>query len=111
MNNLAIIGRLTKDYEVRFLPSGKSIGEFTLAVNDGWGENEHTSYFDVTVFGKSVERHSDYIKKGSLIGVTGSIRQERWESKDGQKRSKVKVVANRIDYLDSKPKEETSEWD
>jgi single-strand DNA-binding protein len=110
MNNLSIIGRLTKDYEIKFLPSGKPMGMISLAVNDGWGDNKHTSFFDITVFGNAAERHADYIKKGSLIAVAGSIRQERWESQDGKKHSKVKIVANQIDYLDSKPKEDKGGW-
>jgi single-strand DNA-binding protein len=107
MNNVSIIGRLTKDYEVKHTPAGKAIGALSIAVNDGWGDNKHTSFYEVTVFGKSVERHKLFIGKGSLVGITGSLRQERWES-NGEKRSKVKIVANQIDYLD--PKKEESEW-
>lgn len=102
MNVISIIGRLTKDYEVKYLPNGKAVGSLSLAVNDGWGDKEHTSYYDVAVFGNSAERHTNYISKGSKIGVTGSIRQDRWEDKQGTKRSKVKIIANQIDYLDAK---------
>lgn len=103
MNNISLIGRLTKDYEVKNLPSGKSMGILSLAVDDGWGDNKHTSFFEVVVFGKQVDAHSNYIGKGSKIGVQGSIRQDRWEGQDGTKRSKIKVIADRIEYLDAKP--------
>jgi single-strand DNA-binding protein len=105
MNSISIIGNLVKDYEVRHLPSGDPIGNFTIAVNDGYGEKKHVSYFDVAVFGKFVEQHAKYIGKGSKVAIEGSLRQERWES-NGQKRSKVKVVAGRIEYLDGKPKQD-----
>lgn len=105
MNFIGIIGRLTKDYEVKYTSSGKAIGNFTLAVDTGWGDNKQTSFFDVAVFGNSVEHHKDYISKGSKVAIEGSLRQERWEAKDGTKRSVIKIVANRIDYLDAKKQE------
>lgn len=108
MNSTNIIGRLTKDYETKDV-AGKPIGNFTIAVNDGWGDKEHTSYYDVAVFGSSAERHAQYIGKGSKVGVTGSLRQERWQSGDGTKRSKIKIIANQIDYLDSKPVDKQEE--
>lgn len=101
MNNLSIIGRLTGEYEVKYLPSGTAVGNFSIAVDDGYGDKKHTSFFEVAVFGKSVEQHKQYIGKGSKVGISGSIRQERWESK-GEKRAKIKITANRIEYLDAK---------
>jgi single-strand DNA-binding protein len=101
MNSISIIGRLTRDVELKYTTAGKPIANMAIAVNDGYGENEHASFFDITVFGDSGERHAKYISKGALVGVTGSIRQERWE-KNGNKFSKVVIIARNIDYLESK---------
>lgn len=100
MNSLSIIGRLTGEYELKYTPSGKPVGNFSIAINDGFGENEHTSFFNVVTFGAAAERHGKYIGKGSQVGITGSIKQERWE-KDGKKHSMVKITALKIDYLSS----------
>jgi len=104
VNNLSIIGRLTGDYELKYTSNSKPIGSFTIAVDDGWGDNKHTSFFDVVAFGKQAENHGNFIRKGSKVGIEGGIRQDRWEAQDGSKRSKIKITANRIEYLDSKPK-------
>lgn len=108
MNSVSIIGRLTKDYEVRHLASGKSIGELNIAVDDGWGDNKHVSYFDVVVLGNRADTHGNYIKKGSRIAIQGRLKQERWEGKDGTRRSKIRIIAVAIEYLDPKPKDNGS---
>jgi single-strand DNA-binding protein len=102
MNNVSLIGRLTKDYELKDV-NGKSVGAISIAVDDGWGDNKHTSFYDIRVYGEQAKKHGSYISKGSMIGVTGSLRQNRWE-KDGVKRSAISISAVKIDYLDSKPK-------
>jgi single-strand DNA-binding protein len=108
MNNVNIIGNLVRDYELKYTANNKPIGSFSIAVQDGYGDNEHTSYYDVTVFGEQAKRHEQHIGKGSKVGISGSLKQDRWES-NGEKRSKVKIIAMRLDYL-SKAKEEASGW-
>jgi single-strand DNA-binding protein len=99
-----LIGRLTRDPEVRFLPSGIQITSLSIAVNrrykDKSGEwREETSFFDVEAFGKIAERVGTQLSKGYQILIEGSLRQDRWESSSGEKRSKVKIVADRIALL------------
>jgi single-strand DNA-binding protein len=99
-----LIGRLTRDPEVRFLPSGMQVTSLSIAVNrnikDKNGEwREETSFFDIESFGKLAERVGSQLSKGCQILIEGSLRQDRWESPSGEKRSKVKIVADRITLI------------
>jgi len=101
LNRVMLIGRLTRDPEVRFLPSGMQATSFSVAVNrkfkDKNGEwREETSFFDIESYGKLAERLGTQLGKGYQILIEGSLRQDRWESPSGEKRSKVKIVADRI---------------
>ena len=102
LNTCTLIGNLTRDAEVSYLKSGSAVAKMSIASNrsvkrgDNW-ENE-VSYFDVSLFGKSAENLKQYLTKGKKIGVSGSLRQDRWE-KGGQKFSKVYVVADDIQLL------------
>jgi single-strand DNA-binding protein len=99
-----LIGRLTRDPEVRFLPSGVQVTNLTIAVNrrykDKSGEwREESYFFDIESYGKLAERVGSQLSKGYQILIEGSLRQDRWESSSGEKRSKVKIVADRIALL------------
>jgi single-strand DNA-binding protein len=102
VNHVVLVGRLTRDAELKYTPSGFPISTFSLAINrnrkngDAWVEEAH--YFDVDLFGKSAESLKTYLTKGKQIAVEGELRQDRWEQ-DGQKRSKVKIVANNVQLL------------
>jgi single-strand DNA-binding protein len=103
MNTVALIGRLTADPEVRFLDSGKAIAKFTLAINRS---KEETDYFEVEAWEKTAEIISDYCKKGSQIGVSGSLLQQRWrDATTGANRSKVVIRAARVELLSAKQEE------
>lgn len=102
-NNITIIGRLTKDAELK--QSEYSIGFFTIAVNrkkkhtDGNYEDE-ASFFDVNVFGRYAETIIDRLKKGVQVCVTGELKQERWQDKgSGQNRSRVLITADSIQII------------
>jgi len=99
LNTVALVGRLTRDMEFSVSGSGKAFGKFALAVDDGWGENKHTSFFDVTIFGKTAEALRAYLKKGKQIGLAGSLKQEQWQTKDGEKRSRVVVIGRDIQLI------------
>ena len=111
-NHVGLIGRLTRDPEIKYTQSGMAICSFSLAVNasvkrgDSW--EDEASFFDCVVFGKQAETVSKYMVKGKQILVDGSLKQERWE-KDGQKRSKVSVIANNIQLLERKGNQVTSQ--
>lgn len=101
LNRVMLIGRLTRDPEVRFLPSGMQVTSLSIAVSrnfkDKNGEwREETSFFDIESYGKLAERLGTQLGKGYQILIEGSLRQDRWESPSGEKRSKVKIVADRI---------------
>jgi single-strand DNA-binding protein len=99
-NKVMLIGRITRKPEVRFLPSGMQVTSFSVAVNkkfkDKNGEwKEEASFFDVDTFGKLAERVGS-LDKGYQILIEGELRQERWEDKNNEKRSRVKIVASKI---------------
>lgn len=104
INQVILLGNLTRDPELKALPSGQSVCSFSLAVNRSWqGSDGQTQdavdYFDVTAWGKLGELVSQYLSKGRKCLVMGRLSQRSWEQ-DGQKRSKVEVVANDVTFLD-----------
>ena len=101
MNTVNIIGNITKDIELRYTPNGTAVVTLSIAVNERRGEEDYASFFDVIVFGKQAENCNQYLSKGKKVGVTGRLRQERWE-KDGAKRSKVVIIAERVEFLTPK---------
>jgi single-strand DNA-binding protein len=99
-----LIGRLTRDPEVRFLPSGMQVTSLSIAVSrkfkDKNGEwREEASFFDIESYGKLAERVGSQLSKGYQVIIEGELRQDRWESPSGEKRSKVKIIAERIALL------------
>lgn len=92
-----------RDPEIRFLPSGLSVTNFTVAVNHSYRQEnelkEEVSYFDVVVFGKQGESCAEYLSKGRAVLVEGRLRQRRWESEEGQRRSKIEIVAQQVQFL------------
>lgn len=102
INNATLIGHLTRDAELSYTPGGMAISSFCVAINRRIKKGEdwvdEANYFDVKAFGKQAESLKPYMTKGKQIGVTGYLRQERWE-KDGQKFSKIVLNANDIQLL------------
>jgi len=109
LNNLTIIGRLTKDVEMRHTQSGKAVASFSIAVNTGFGENEKTSFFNVVAWGKLGETINEYCKKGNRVGVQGRIEQRTWEDASGNKRSTVEIIAENVQFLTPKGDSQTSQ--
>lgn len=104
INQVILMGNLTRDPELRTTPSGQSVCSFSLAVNRSWqgsdGQTqEAVDYFDITAWGKLGELVNQYLGKGRKCLVMGRLSQRSWEQ-DGQKRSKVEVVANDVTFLD-----------
>ena len=107
LNRVFLIGRLTKDPELRFTQSGTPIANFSLANNRTYttsaGEKtENVSYFDCIAWSKLGEVIVEYCKKGGRIGVEGRLQQNSWVDKDGNKRYKVEIVVDNFQFLDSK---------
>jgi single-strand DNA-binding protein len=112
MNKVLLAGNLTRDPELKYLPSGTAIADLGLAVNRrmfdrNTGERkEETIFIDVTAWEKTAEFCKNYLHKGSGIFVEGRLKMDRWEDKQsGQARTKLTVVAERIQFADSKPQQ------
>jgi len=105
LNKVFLVGNLTRDPEVRYIPSGKAVADLGIAVNRRYKsatgeEREDTCFVNVIVWGRQAELAGEYLKKGSSILVEGSLRMEQWESSNGEKRSRLVVTAERIQFLD-----------
>lgn len=104
LNKVFLIGNLTRPPELRYTPSGTAVADLRLAVNRGYttqgGERrEETCFLTVVVWAKQAESCSEYLDKGSPILVEGRLQTRDWETKDGQKRSVVEVVAERVQFM------------
>ncbi|WP_145437128.1 single-stranded DNA-binding protein [Staphylococcus haemolyticus] len=101
MTNLTILtGRITKDLELK--QAGQTqVTNFSLAVDNPFKKDD-TSFFDIVAFGKTAELLNNYCGKGSKILIEGNLKQDRFQDKEGNNRSVVRVIANKIEFLDSK---------
>lgn len=107
LNRVTLVGRLTRDPELRHTQGGDAICSIRLAVSSrardetgNWGDR--SNYFDVTVFGRQAETASTYLAKGRRIGVDGRLSWREWQTQDGSKRQSVEVIANDLFFLDSR---------
>lgn len=100
MNTVNLIGRWARDNELRFSQSGVAVLKNAIAVNRPFSKTKEVDFFDVTVFGKVAENTTNYTKKGTLVGITGRLQQEKWQTDDGQNRSRVVVIANEVEFLE-----------
>ena len=107
LNRVTLVGRLTRDPELRHTQGGDPICSIRLAVSSrsrdeagNWGDR--SNYFDVTVFGRQAETASTYLAKGRRIGVDGRLSWREWQAQDGTKRQGVEVIAGDVFFLDSR---------
>ncbi len=106
INHVVLVGRLTRDAQLKYTNSGVAISTFAIAINrrikqgERWTDEAH--FFDITLFGKQAEAINQYLRKGNQVAIEGELRQDRWEQ-DGQKRSKIVIVANNIQLLGNRP--------
>ena len=110
MNHVVLIGRLTKDVELKYIQgTGTPVANFAIAVDrefTGKDGKKEVDFIDIQVWGKSAENCSNYIGKGSLVGVQGSIRIDLYQNKEGENRKITRVNANRVQFLDTKRSEQ-----
>ncbi len=102
-NRVILVGNLTRDPELRYIPSGTAVTDVGLAMNDRWknanGEwVEEATFVDVTLWGRQAEVAGEYLSKGSPVLIEGRLKLDQWEQ-EGQKRSKLKVVGLRMQML------------
>ena len=106
MNNVVLVGRLTRDCELKYVAgSGTAIANFGMAVDrefTGKDGKKEVDFLDIQVWGKSAENCANYIAKGSLVGIQGSIRIESYQNQAGEARKATKINANRVQFLDTK---------
>ena len=107
INRVTLVGRLTRDPELRHLPSGQAVLQLGLAVNGRQKDEtgnwvDKPNFFDVKVFGNQAEMLSMHLAKGRRVGIDGRLDWSSWEAQDGSKRSKVEVVASTVQFLDSR---------
>jgi len=102
-NKVLLMGNLTRDPELRFTSNGSALAKFGLAVNRKYkaGEEwkEEVCFVDITVWGKQAENCAEYLSKGKPVFIDGRLQFSSWETDDGQKRSKLEVVANMVQFL------------
>jgi single-strand DNA-binding protein len=104
LNRVFLIGNLTRDPEIRHTPKGTAVGDLALAINMTYRtaegqDKEEVCYVDIVVWGRQAEICKDYLSKGSPIFVEGRLQLDQWESTQGEKRSRLRVRAERIQFL------------
>jgi single-strand DNA-binding protein len=108
LNKVLLMGNLTRDPEVRYTPKGTAVTELGIAVNRIYtGENgekrEEVTFVDVTVWGRTADNVAEYLRKGRPVFIEGRLQLDSWEDKQsGQKRNKLKVVADNVQFLGSR---------
>ncbi|MBU1625868.1 single-stranded DNA-binding protein [bacterium] len=113
-NKVILIGRLTKDPELRYTNAGIPVTNLSIAINervkkgDEWSED--TLFVDkITVWQRQAETAAEYLKKGRLVLIEGRLKKNQWETESGEKRSNLEIVASRVQFLSAKPDDSTSE--
>ena len=110
LNRVQLIGRLGKDPESKFTPTGKKVAHFSLAVSQRWktgAENkEYTEWVNIEAWGRLGEVCQEYLKKGSLVYLEGRLKTEKYEDKGGETKYYTKVVALTLQFLDKREKDE-----
>lgn len=107
LNRIVLIGRLTRDPELRYTPAGHAVCSFSLAVDRGFRDadgNKQTDFIEIVAWRKLAETVTAHLQKGRLVAVQGSLQVRSYETQDGQKRKAAEVVADDVRFLD-RPKE------
>lgn len=104
LNRVLIAGNLTRDPEVRYTPSGTAVSDLGLAISESFRSKsgelvEQVCFVDIVVWGRQAETCSEYLRKGSPALVEGRLQLDQWENQEGQKRSKLRVKADRVQFL------------
>ncbi len=104
LNKVFLMGNLTRDPELRYTPGGLAVASFGIAINRAWtaksGEQkEEVCYVDISIFGRRAEVVGEYFSKGNPIFIEGRLQFNQWETKDGQKRSTLRVVADNFQFI------------
>jgi len=114
LNKVMIVGNLGRDPEMRYMPSGKAVTNFSVAVGRTWNDangekKEETEWFNVVVFEKLAEVTNQYLTKGAKVYAEGRLQTRTWDGEDGQKHNRTEVVAQQVLFLDSPRRQPGSE--
>ena len=108
MNKCIFIGRITREIELRYLPSGQAVAKTGFATSEKYKDKttgeikETTMFIDITVWGKSAETFNQYCQKGHKVAIEGKLQLDQWQDKDGAKRSKHSIRVESFEFLESK---------
>ena len=105
-SSTTIVGNLSKDIALTYVPSGTAVAKTSIAYSDGFGENKKTHFIDVVVWGKTAEAFNNYCKKGSKVLLVGVVQLEQWTAQDGSSRSRHSLRVEEMKMLDSKNNEQ-----
>lgn len=104
LNKVFLIGRLTRDPELRYTPAGQAVATFGMAINREYvskeGKKEETCYLNLVVWGKRAEICAEYLRKGNLIFVEGRLHYRTWETEDNEKRSTIEINVENFQFLE-----------
>lgn len=103
MNICIMIGRLTKDVDLKYIPStGKAVANFNIAVDRPFSKEKQADFFNVQVWGKVAENCANYLRKGSKVAIKGTVRNKSYDAQDGTKKYITEIIADSVEFLDSK---------
>lgn len=109
VNKVILLGNLTRDPELRYTPQGSAVCEFALALNHTYTNKqtgqkvEEVSFIDIVSWGRTAEICAEYLKKGRQVFIEGRLKQDRWESPEGKKMSKIRVTAENVQFVGGRP--------
>ena len=110
-NKVILVGRTTRVPEVKMTSGMTRVVNFTLAVDNGYGETQKTDFFNCVAFGKTAETIATYVKKGDLILVEGRLEIDKWTDREGVNRERTKIVVSKFTFLETKKSREEREED
>lgn len=110
-NKVILVGRTTRVPEVKMTSGMTKVVNFTLAVDNGYGETQKTDFFNCVAFGKTAETIATYVKKGDLILVEGRLEIDKWTDREGVNRERAKIVVSKFTFLETKKSREEREED
>jgi len=108
LNKVLLMGNLTRDPEVKYTPKGTAVSDLSIAINDSYKAQDGTiketvTYVDVEVWGRTAENCKQYLTKGRPVFIEGQLRLDQWETPQGEKKSRMKVRADRVQFLGGSP--------
>lgn len=109
LNKVLLIGNLTRDPELQYLPSGTALCKFDIAINRRFKDKDETTFLSIETWGKTAEFCKEYLAKGRSVFIDGRIKIDSWDAQDGTKRKRYVIVADSVGFADSKSSKSQSD--